>query len=398
VFQQSFNQLHHIVDGESGWLLDEVPVLLLPDISRHEMEQLLVLLTTGSLNNIGRAELARLVSLTHLLKLVSIPVALSSETTAAACTTNNNKRRRRRPTSPPATMAVDTTNYRAVISYLPALPKGAAAATTTTANQEQQRTASARIFGRASAKATPPNILLSGGGDVKIGGSDQAKMRPLLLPKSETAATAAAMVEPTGVVPILVNLSNSSSKSVRQQTISLQEQQQVVIVDPAAAAEIFLPHNSMLTLSGGDDSGGDHHHEFDMVVDNAEEDNPPPGGDEDAAGGDDDDDDVGNEADIEEIEIFLNGNGEVVRMEVLQNLHEEEEGNTAAAVMEAHSTAAGLSAADFGGMTGKVEFTAASIDEASRDDETVSRDQGFIADLGKGHRNHETHEIEKACR
>jgi hypothetical protein len=332
-------------DGE-GWLGDEVPVLLFPDNTLREMEQLLALLTTGSVERMRRSELARLVSLTHTLKLVSIPVALS-ETAPAA--TNSVKKGRRSSLSPPP--SVKSELCRAVISYVPAasaaLPKGG------------------RQAGRSLPKAAPPNILLpgGGGGDVRTIGGDKIKLQPLLLPTKNDAA--ASTVETAA--PVFVSLSNDARTARRQ--ISLQ---QVVIVDPTAASEIFLPHNSMLTLSDSD-----RHGEFDVedvgVVDNDnEEDNNNIGFEEDA---DDDDEDVGNESsDIEEIEIFLNGNGEVVRMEVSQqNLHEDGAG-----------AAACLSAADLGELADKAEFSAASIDEAAAAaDETASRDQSFGVDLGE---------------
>ena len=58
-----------------GWVRDEFPVIFLPDISRQQMKVLLSLLYTGT-TRLYQRELSSLVTLTHLLKLVSIPVAI----------------------------------------------------------------------------------------------------------------------------------------------------------------------------------------------------------------------------------------------------------------------------------------------------------------------------------
>ena len=61
--------------GPGDWVRDEAPVLFLPDISRQQMKVLLGLLYTGT-TRLYQSQLASLVTLTHLLKLISIPVAI----------------------------------------------------------------------------------------------------------------------------------------------------------------------------------------------------------------------------------------------------------------------------------------------------------------------------------
>ena len=65
-------------ENEGQWVRDEYPVISLPDVSTHQMKLLLSLLYTGQ-TNLYHRELADLVSLTHMLKLVSIPVAIVEE-------------------------------------------------------------------------------------------------------------------------------------------------------------------------------------------------------------------------------------------------------------------------------------------------------------------------------
>ena len=60
------------------WVRDECPVLLLPDVTMSEMRILLSLLYTGT-TRVIQAQLSSLVTLTHLLKLISIPVAIVDE-------------------------------------------------------------------------------------------------------------------------------------------------------------------------------------------------------------------------------------------------------------------------------------------------------------------------------
>ena len=159
---------------------DELPVVLLPDITRHEMDLLLSLLYTGSVN-IYRGELARIVSLTHLLKLVSIPVAVSEETWS-------KRRAQRSPID-------DSTAYcRAVISYLPAVVGSKSGGELHKRTRPVRPTAATAV----ATRGTPPNILLSGslsggtgGGhiDVRTVGGGRMKVRPLLLPRAPTTAT-----------------------------------------------------------------------------------------------------------------------------------------------------------------------------------------------------------------
>ena len=67
--------------GEPDWVRDEFPVLFIPDISRQQMKVLLSLLYTGS-TKLCQKELSSLVTLTHLLKLISIPVAIVEDSPA----------------------------------------------------------------------------------------------------------------------------------------------------------------------------------------------------------------------------------------------------------------------------------------------------------------------------
>ena len=68
--------LQESLDIQPGdWVRDEFPVLHLPDVTVHEMEILLRLLYTGN-TRVYQRELSSLVTLTHLLKLISIPVAI----------------------------------------------------------------------------------------------------------------------------------------------------------------------------------------------------------------------------------------------------------------------------------------------------------------------------------
>ena len=90
--------------GPADWVRDEFPVLSLPDVSRHQMELLLSLLSTGKANLYHR-ELQGLVNLTQTLKMVSIPVAISEEKWAV----------RSRPGATPSSAA----EQRAVITFIP---------------------------------------------------------------------------------------------------------------------------------------------------------------------------------------------------------------------------------------------------------------------------------------
>ena len=57
---------------------DAVPVIILPDVTTRQMSILLSLLHTGT-TQVHQQELSSLVTLTHLLKLISIPVAIVGE-------------------------------------------------------------------------------------------------------------------------------------------------------------------------------------------------------------------------------------------------------------------------------------------------------------------------------
>ena len=61
--------------GDTGWVRDQFPVLFLPEVSKQQMKVLLTLLYTGT-TKLYQKELTSLVTLTHLLKLISIPVAI----------------------------------------------------------------------------------------------------------------------------------------------------------------------------------------------------------------------------------------------------------------------------------------------------------------------------------
>merc|ERR1712098_659266 len=62
------------------WVRDEFPVLVLPDVTTRQMSILLSLLHTGT-TQVHQQELSSLVTLTHLLKLISIPVAIVDQQT-----------------------------------------------------------------------------------------------------------------------------------------------------------------------------------------------------------------------------------------------------------------------------------------------------------------------------
>lgn len=70
------------------WVRDECPVLLLPDVTVSEMRILLSLLYTGT-TRVIQAQLSALVTLTHLLKLISIPVAIVDEPVKKTRSRNN---------------------------------------------------------------------------------------------------------------------------------------------------------------------------------------------------------------------------------------------------------------------------------------------------------------------
>ena len=63
------------VNRPGDWVRDECPVLLIPDVTVSEMKMLLSLLYTGT-TRVVQSQLSALVTLTHLLKLISIPVAI----------------------------------------------------------------------------------------------------------------------------------------------------------------------------------------------------------------------------------------------------------------------------------------------------------------------------------
>eukprot|EP00090_Calanus_glacialis_P022754 TRINITY_DN35053_c0_g1_i1.p1 TRINITY_DN35053_c0_g1~~TRINITY_DN35053_c0_g1_i1.p1 ORF type:complete len:792 (-),score=164.67 TRINITY_DN35053_c0_g1_i1:386-2689(-) len=95
-------------DNTGQWVRDEFPVISLPEVSKHQMGLLLSLLYTGK-TNLYHRELADLVSLTHQLKLVSIPVAIVEEqwTERQQVTTSN-----------------DHKDMRAIITFVPAKGSG----------------------------------------------------------------------------------------------------------------------------------------------------------------------------------------------------------------------------------------------------------------------------------
>ena len=70
--------LEALFPGHGDWVRDEFPVLFLPDVTVSEMRILLSLLYTGT-TRVIQAQLSSLVTLTHLLKLISIPVAIVDE-------------------------------------------------------------------------------------------------------------------------------------------------------------------------------------------------------------------------------------------------------------------------------------------------------------------------------
>ena len=82
-------------------------VLQFPDVSKFEMELILSLLYCGTAN-IYKDELASIVSLTSLLKMVSIPVVLTEETWAS----------RRKITS-----TQENISSKAVINFFPSISK-----------------------------------------------------------------------------------------------------------------------------------------------------------------------------------------------------------------------------------------------------------------------------------
>ena len=335
------------------WVRDELPVVLLPDITRHEMDLLLSLLYTGSVN-IYRGELARIVSLTHLLKLVSIPVAVSEETWS-------KRRAQRSPLD-------DSTAYcRAVISYLPAVAGSKSGGELHKRTRPVRPTAATAV----ATRGTPPNILLSGslsggtgGGhiDVRTVGGGRMKVRPLLLPRVETTT--------------VVGISGMNSKILRPQQPQQQQQQQVVIVDPPSG--VFLPRHTTFTLCDNSrdefevdclDMTQHHHHPRDNGDDGDD--------DHDDGGGDDDDNVVvvvggGDESDIEEIEIFLNGNGEVERMEVCPTIEDREQ--------EEEEEQGGETAAEDGATVHLVDKEGLA---SRRSGETVQQENCFMTDLGR---------------
>jgi hypothetical protein len=237
------------------------------------MDLLLALLYHGSVN-IYRAELSRIVSLTHLLKLVSIPVALSEESWTA---------RRGRPllgqSDPDAASCC-----RAVITFL-APDKGEASqqplgAGTVGAALPSSRPPSLPL--QKSNRAHPPNILLSSSRS-DLSNTSRQKNLPIV-PKLETVITSG------NSLPVF------NSKRLTEQLVVVSRPQLFSLCGNGVTELEMDPGFGLVRPAAG---GG-------VVVD------------DDLAGG------VGDETEIAEIEIFLNGNGEVERMEVCQNLDVEE--------------------------------------------------------------------------
>ena len=124
--------------GEPGWVRDEFPVLFLPDVSRQQMKVLLSLLYTGSTRLVQR-ELSSLVTLTHLLKLISIPVAIVDDPPADRRTRQSRASRQQQESS------------RATITFLPEKGGGRGRpakmmTTATTARPEVKKTESQLSF------------------------------------------------------------------------------------------------------------------------------------------------------------------------------------------------------------------------------------------------------------
>ena len=98
------------LDWQAGdWVRDEYPVLYLPDVTVAQMQSLLSLLYTGTAS-LHQTQLAALVTLTHLLKLVSLPVVIDETPTPAGT------KRRGRPVKEPV-KAVEV--ERASLTFLP---------------------------------------------------------------------------------------------------------------------------------------------------------------------------------------------------------------------------------------------------------------------------------------
>ena len=246
-------------DPES-WLRDEAPILLLPDITLHEMDLLLALLYHGSVN-IYRSELPRIVSLTHLLKLVSIPVALSEESWTERCA----------PPSHPS-VAGGGAQSKAVITFVAPVRgiEGGHRIANRVAAPPLGRPATAVL---SSARSAPPNILLSG---------------------SSSAVTSSAVLNRFKTPP--------------------SGQSEVFVIEPnnAAGRPKLLSYGDNITEFEADGACMMIHPVDGDGVDDVEND------DCDRGGG-------GAESEIEEIEIFLNGDGEVERMEVCQSMQVEDE-------------------------------------------------------------------------
>jgi hypothetical protein len=224
------------------------------------MDLLLALLYHGSVN-IYRSELPRIVSLTHLLKLVSIPVALSEESWTERCA------------PPPHPSVAAGVQSKAVITFVAPVRgiEGVQRTANRVAGPPLGRPATAVL---SSARTAPPNILLSD--------SSSAVTSSAVLNRFKTPASG---------------------------------QSEVFVIEPnnAAGRPKLLSYGDNITEFEADGACMMIHPADDV---------------DDGDGGENDDRDLGGggaESEIEEIEIFLNGDGEVERMEVCQSMQVEDE-------------------------------------------------------------------------
>ncbi len=325
-------------DPES-WLRDEAPILLLPDITLHEMDLLLALLYHGSVN-IYRSELPRIVSLTHLLKLVSIPVALSEESWTERCAP---------PSHPSVAAGVQS---KAVITFVAPVRgiEGGPRTANRVAAPPLGRPATAVL---SSARSAPPNILLSG--------SSSAVTSSAVLNRFKTPASG---------------------------------QSEVFVIEPnnAAGRPKLLSYGDNITEFEADGAY--------MMIHPADGDDVDDGVDDDGSGQNDERDlgGGGAESEIEEIEIFLNGDGEVERMEVCQSMQVEDEvieddddKTDVTSYYEDSAEGGSLPVPEELNGTAAMDSSSAKLSQllckrnlsVARGDAMAGRDSGFLTDLGE---------------